>query len=277
MGGRPFIAARIEFKKPSRKPASVSTTLASRWSLSLSKRLFDVVFAVLILTISAVPMLLIAFLVRVLSKGPAIYIQTRVGRNGRLFSIYKFRSMTIATRQDAGLGLTKDGDSRITSLGRWLRRLKLDELPQFYNILRGYMSVVGPRPKLPQYAEFCEPSYRPGITGAATIAFRCEEKILSRVDPEDLNDFYHQRIKPLKTRIDSRYMRRATFWSDLRLITTTLVACFTTGRVPSSFRDLHNVPQAGTLSSTMISPQGGWRSEKRPLAADEESELALAE
>lgn len=210
--------------------------IVSAWSLSRTKRLFDIAVTLPVLTVLAIPMLVIALCIRLSSKGPAIFVQKRVGQNGRLFSIYKFRSMTVASGACTGPGLTKDGDQRITGLGRWLRKLKLDELPQLYNVLRGDLSLVGPRPKLPQYEAVLNMPYRPGITGASTLAFRNEEESLCRVPVDELELFYNERIKPLKARIDARYMRRATFWTDLKTIATTVLSCVAPGRSPSVSR-----------------------------------------
>ncbi|MGA7831303.1 MAG: sugar transferase [Terracidiphilus sp.] len=220
--------------KPDREERLIRPS-ASGWSLSSSKRLLDLAAALFVLFVFGLPMLIIALCVRLSSQGPSIFSQQRIGQGGRLFRIYKFRTMIASTGQ-SGPGLTRDGDGRITGMGRWLRKLKFDELPQFYNVLRGEMSLVGPRPKLPQYAGIVDMPYRPGITGAATLAFRREEEILSRVHPSQLDPFYHLHIRPLKARIDARYMGRATFWSDLRLIGATFTACLAPARTPIVFR-----------------------------------------
>jgi lipopolysaccharide/colanic/teichoic acid biosynthesis glycosyltransferase len=209
---------------------------ASEWALSIRRRIFDLLVAIPVLAAFTAPMLAIAVLIRLTSRGPAFFVQKRVGRHGRLFSIYKFRTMEVANNGSSGPGLTRDGDARITPLGYWLRKFKIDELPQFYNILRGEMSLVGPRPKLPQYEAILNMPYRPGITGAATLAFRCEEEILRSVHPAHLDQFYEKRIKPVKARLDARYMCRATLRSDLRLILATFLACVTPAQLPASFR-----------------------------------------
>jgi lipopolysaccharide/colanic/teichoic acid biosynthesis glycosyltransferase len=211
--------------------ARIENPTASDWSLSGTRRLFDFLFALLVLSVMGLPMLAIALCVRLTSRGPAFFVQERVGRQGRLFRIYKFRSMRIGSER-TGPSLTIDGDRRITGVGRWLRRFKLDEFPQFYNVLRGEMSIVGPRPKLPRHAAIVNMPYRPGITGPATLAFRREEEMLSRIDPTQLLPYYDRQIQPLKARMDVRYMCRATFWSDLRMIGATFMACMTPARTP---------------------------------------------
>jgi lipopolysaccharide/colanic/teichoic acid biosynthesis glycosyltransferase len=213
----------------------IESPTASDWTLSLSRRMVDMFIALLVLAVLGVPMLAVALCVCLSSPGPAFFSQYRVGRGGRLFRIYKFRTMSSGAEVN-GPCLTRNGDSRINGMGRWLRKLKLDELPQFYNVLRGDMSVVGPRPKLPQYAGIVNMPYRPGITGAATLSFRHEEEILSRVHPSRLYDFYNQHIRPLKARMDVRYMCRATFRSDVRLVGATLLACLTPATTPAVFR-----------------------------------------
>jgi lipopolysaccharide/colanic/teichoic acid biosynthesis glycosyltransferase len=215
---------------------------ASKWCLSLTRRIFDLAVALTVLILFSIPMLLVALAVRLTSNGPALFKQQRVGRGGRLFWIYKFRSMETIRHGSAGPGLTRDGDTRITPLGRWLRKLKLDELPQFINILRGEMSLVGPRPKLPQYEALQNMPYRPGITGAATLAFRNEEEILRSIHPEHLDSYYAQHIQPLKAHLDARYMCAATLRSDLSLIANTFIACIAPERVPTVMR-----PEAVTL------------------------------
>jgi lipopolysaccharide/colanic/teichoic acid biosynthesis glycosyltransferase len=239
--------ALVLHRAPARQERLQSPS-ASGWSLSASKRLLDLSIALLVLAVFGVPMLAIVLCVRLSSRGPALFAQQRVGRGGRLFRIYKFRTMTFGSG-DCGPGLTRDGDRRITGIGRWLRKLKLDELPQFYNVLRGEMSLVGPRPKLPQYAGIANMPYRPGITGAATLAFRREEEILSRVHPSQLDAFYDQHIRPLKARIDVRYMCRASLRSDMRLIAATFLACLAPARAPVVLRNVSPRIQAFPLEA----------------------------
>jgi len=232
----PVAIQSISVPVPAAAESWIEDPAASGWSLSRARRLLDIAIAALVLAAFALPMLLIAICIRVSSRGPAIFTQKRVGRKGRLFSIYKFRSMAIPSGAHHGPWLTKQGDDRITALGRWLRGLKLDELPQFYNILRGDMSLVGPRPKLPQYAAIRNMPYRPGITGPATLAFRNEETILGRVHPGQIEIFYNRHIKPLKASIDANYMGNATLLSDLQIIATTFLACIAPDRVPAPYR-----------------------------------------
>jgi lipopolysaccharide/colanic/teichoic acid biosynthesis glycosyltransferase len=142
---------------------------------------------------------------------------------GKEFTVFKFRTM-YATHP-AGSPITVKGDARITPVGGFLRRVKLDELPQLWNVLKGDMSLVGPRPKLPHH-EGLRLVVRPGLTGAATFAFRDEEELLAVFPAEELERAYEEYIKPTKARLDCEYMRRATFSSDLAILWKTIKSCF---------------------------------------------------
>jgi len=232
--------------------AVLDATPSGSWSLSPAKRMLDLAIAIPVLLAFALPMIIVAVCIRLTSRGPAVFVQSRVGRGGRLFRIYKFRTMAAITSiVDAGPGLTRDGDSRITGIGRWLRRLKLDEMPQFYNVLIGDMSLVGPRPKLPEFAAMQDESYRPGITGAGSLVFRKEEEILKSVDPEELETFYQDHIKPLKAEIDSCYMQHATFLSDLGVVFETLRSCVSSERVPTVKSTVRELKPNQTPSASM--------------------------
>jgi lipopolysaccharide/colanic/teichoic acid biosynthesis glycosyltransferase len=195
----------------------------SPWSVSALKRGIDLVCAVVALLLFWPLLLLAAVLVRYKSPGPVIFRQKRVGRDGVLFTVFKFRTMSIDAQQD-GPSLTKRGDPRVTRFGGFLRKFKLDELPQLFNILRGEMSLVGPRPKLP-HLEIMHMPFRPGLTGAATLAFRCEEEMLQDIPDHELEAYYCRTIKPLKAKIDWDYMREATLASDLSLLYETFSCC----------------------------------------------------
>jgi len=189
----------------------------------MGKRLLDVFVSVSLLLLFAPVMLAVALWVRLDSPGPALFRQVRVGRHGRLFTIHKFRTMVNAP---AGLGLTVGADARITRAGQFLRRLKLDELPQLWDVLRGAMSLVGPRPDLPKYVDrYPEPlrqkvlAVRPGITDPASLAYRNESELLAlEPDPERA---YLERILPHKLQLSADYAAQASLWTDLRLMART--------------------------------------------------------
>lgn len=185
-----------------------------------AKRGFDILCALVGLLLLAPLLATIAAWIRLSSPGPVIYYATRVGRNGKLFHLYKFRTM----RQDAdrtGPGITRSDDDRITPVGRLLRKSKLDELPQLLNVLKGEMSLVGPRPEDPRYVAHYTPhervvlSVRPGVTSLASIRYRNEESLLQG---ENWEDFYLQHVMRDKLRVDSRYIEKWSFSLDLRIL-----------------------------------------------------------
>ena len=201
----------------------------SAWALSRSRRAIDFLVAGLALTVFFPLMGLVAIAVRLSSPGPVLFQQERMGRNGAVFTLYKFRSMRLAADQFSPI--TVSGDNRITPLGKLLRQYKLDELPQFWNVLRGDMSLVGPRPKLPHHEGLHMP-FRPGITGAATLAFRFEEELLSQIPRQHLDSYYEAFVKPSKAQIDWEYMRSATFRSDMGILWQTAKSCISGEETP---------------------------------------------
>lgn len=197
---------------------------ASPWVASRARRVLDCTLAALALLLLLPVLLACWMLVRFTSPGPAFFRQHRMGRNGQLFQLYKFRSMRIETHHDGPTHTVHD-DRRITPVGAFLRRYKLDELPQFWNVLKGDMSLVGPRPKLPSHEALHMP-YRPGLTGQATLAFRFEERMLLEVPAPHVDRFYEDVVKPIKASLDIRYMERASFFTDVELMWRTFHRCF---------------------------------------------------
>jgi lipopolysaccharide/colanic/teichoic acid biosynthesis glycosyltransferase len=195
---------------------------ASLWVTSKQRRCFDCCIAISSLLLCLPVLVLVSLLVGLSSPGPVLFRQRRMGRNGREFTLYKFRSMRV--EESPGSNITVMGDSRITRVGSFLRHYKLDELPQFWNVVKGDMSLVGPRPKLPHH-EALQMTVRPGITGAATLAFRHEEELLLGIPEHELEGFYEAFIKPTKAQLDFEYIHNATCRSDIRLLLSTVASC----------------------------------------------------
>jgi lipopolysaccharide/colanic/teichoic acid biosynthesis glycosyltransferase len=189
------------------------------------KRTLDIAISLAGLVLLCPLIALIAIAVKVDSRGPVFFYQARVGRHFLVFHIVKFRTM-IANAEHSGPLITRGEDTRITRVGRFLRRMKLDELPQLVNVLRGEMSLVGPRPEVPKYVEEFRPDYeevlsvRPGITDPASIEFLNEESLLDGAS--DLEREYIERVLPRKLFLSKRYIREASTLSDLRIILATL-------------------------------------------------------
>jgi lipopolysaccharide/colanic/teichoic acid biosynthesis glycosyltransferase len=191
------------------------------------KRAFDVVTAALGLVALAPVLLVLGLLVRLASSGPALFRQVRVGRGGLDFVLYKFRTMTVHAGSERG-SFDAGDRSRVTRLGQLLRATKLDELPQLWNVLRGDMSLVGPRPEVRRWVETYPErwavvhSVRPGITDPAAIVYRHEERLLTAApDPEFL---YRDEILPRKLELYERYVATRSFWGDLAILGRTAAA-----------------------------------------------------
>jgi lipopolysaccharide/colanic/teichoic acid biosynthesis glycosyltransferase len=193
---------------------------------SALKRTYDLVLSVIGLLVISPFLLLIALLIKCFDRGPVFFQQRRVGLQGEPFLIWKFRTM-IVNADKTGVKITKGGDARITPIGRVLRKWKLDELPQLINVAKGEMSLVGPRPEVPQYvASYTDEQkkvleLKPGITDLATLAFRNEEELLESAD--NLENFYLNFCVPKKIELNLRYAERANLWQDTKIIFQTLV------------------------------------------------------
>jgi lipopolysaccharide/colanic/teichoic acid biosynthesis glycosyltransferase len=193
--------------------------------MSRGKRAVDIAGAAIGLLVLSPVLVLIGAVVALADGGPVFFRQERVGAGGRCFRMWKFRTMVVDAERRGGQ-LTVGRDPRVTAVGHWLRRLKLDELPQLLNVLRGEMSLVGPRPEVPRYVALYTAEQRevlrlvPGITDPASIRYRDESEELARAaDPEWT---YVERIMPEKIRLNLEYAARATRWSDLMVVLATV-------------------------------------------------------
>ena len=239
--------------------SSLSSSQAWPWPLHqrILKRGLDLAVSSIALTISAPLLLIVGVAIRLTSPGPLLFRQERVGRGGHSFRIWKFRTM-IEGAPDQGPDITASGDTRVTRLGLWLRRSKLDELPQLVNVWLGDMSLVGPRPEVPRYVEGYSAedrlvlAVRPGITDLASIAFRDEEAVLAQFP--DRERAYIELLLPRKLALGRDYVQQQSFLVDLALLLRTVDVVLRPHRAQGG---------EGALTAT---PVGGGRAVKLPAA-----------
>ena len=249
----------------------------------LTKRLFDIAFAGIGLLLLLPLGLLIALLIKLSDRGPVLFTQTRIGQFGKPFRIWKFRSMVL-NADKLGLPLTGDGDRRITRIGRFLRKTKLDELPQLWNVLIGDMSFVGPRPEVPRYVDLYTPDQRqilqhkPGITDLASLLFRNEEDLLRGAD--DVEQFYVRYCLPKKIELNRQHAEHASLFQDIRIIWQTLTSLFTrralTSVLPPQLSGLNPQPSPSDLRPLTSGPPpqlSGFKS--HPSKASPPSRVAI--
>lgn len=209
------------------------------------KRAFDVVVSASVVLIALPLWAVVAVAIKLSSPGPVFHRARRIGKDGRPFTLYKFRTM-VADADAQGPGITRRDDPRITRVGRFLRRMKIDEMPQLLNVLRGEMSIVGPRPEDPRYVARYTPeqrrvfSVRPGMASPAFLKYRHEEELLAALGG-NLEEAYLQHVLPDKLRMDLDYIACQSFAYDLAILAQAALSLFTRpdGRLP---RDLPVLP-----------------------------------
>lgn len=256
-GGQPF----EEFREPASERLILSSLSLdpawcglSSWSRSSAKRIFDCACVVLSAPLILPLMLIIGAMVRLTSPGPVLFLQERMGRHGRIFKIFKFRTME-HLRDANHHPITTTDNQRFTSIGPFLRRWKLDELPQIVNVLLGHMSLIGPRPKLPEHVISDLPC-RPGITGMATLLFATEETALACVPKDRLKEYYHSLVLPRKQQLDADYMARATFTSDWQILVDSVLRRWGSAALDSVVFISSMTPRRDEKSLESPSPDG---------------------
>ncbi|NCS90198.1 MAG: hypothetical protein AUK34_06035 [Ignavibacteria bacterium CG2_30_36_16] len=198
-------------------------------SYIFSKRILDIFLSAAILAVASPVFFLISLAIFIGSGLPIFFLQERVGWDRKVFNIIKFRTMRI-TSNAKGLLISSNNDSRVTGIGKFLRKYKLDELPQFINVLKGEMSIVGPRPEVKKYADSFFVDYdqilsvKPGITDYASILYRNEAKLLDAVF--DKEKYYLEKILPIKIQLNKKYIDEASLITDLKIIFITILAIF---------------------------------------------------
>lgn len=198
------------------------------------KRIFDIVASLVGLIILSPMLIIVSICIKLDSKGPIFFKQKRVGKNKKIFEIYKFRTM-VTDAEKLGKQITVGNDSRITKVGKFIRKCKLDEFPQLINVVKGEMSLVGPRPEVPRYVELYDEYQkqillvRPGITDYASIEFRNENEILENsINPEEI---YIEEIMTRKIELNMKYIRNISLFEDVKLILNTILAILEKGKM----------------------------------------------
>lgn len=198
----------------------------------LLKRIFDVVLSSVLIVFLLIPMIIISVCIKCSSKGPVLYKQTRITSYNKRFQIFKFRTMIVGADKKGSL-VTIDNDSRITKIGEFLRKYRLDELPQIFHVFTGKMSFVGTRPEVAKYVECYTPAMMAtllmpaGITSLASIKFKDENKIIGDItDPDEIDRIYVEKILPKKMKYNLRYIYRFGFRRDIYLMLSTVKHVF---------------------------------------------------
>ena len=202
--------------------------LSKRQGLIILKRVFDIIVSLILLVFLIIPIAVISILIKVNSPGPVLFKQKRVTTYGRIFKIYKFRTMVV-NAESLGSKVTTKNDARVTSIGKTLRKFRLDELPQIFNVIGGSMSFVGTRPEVQKYVDLYEDEYYAtlllpaGITSLTSIKFKDEENLLSAiVDTEKIDETYVKTILPQKMEYNLQYTKEFGFLSDIKIMFNTV-------------------------------------------------------
>lgn len=202
--------------------------LSKRQGSIILKRVFDIIVSLILLVFLIIPIAVISILIKVNSPGPVLFKQNRVTTYGRIFKIYKFRTMVV-NAESLGSKVTTKNDARVTSIGKTLRKFRLDELPQIFNVIGGSMSFVGTRPEVQKYVDLYEDEYYAtlllpaGITSLTSIKFKDEENLLSAiVDTEKIDETYVKTILPQKMEYNLQYTKEFGFLSDIKIMFKTV-------------------------------------------------------
>ena len=195
------------------------------------KRFFDIIVSLIGIIILGIFLIIISIIIKCTSEGPVFFKQIRVGQSGKEFKIFKFRTMVV-NAESLGTQITIGKDKRITKIGHFLRKYKIDELPQLFNVFIGEMSFVGPRPEVPKYVAMYNEtqrkvlSVRPGITDLASIRYRNENEILGRArNTDEAEDMYINEIMPDKLKLNLEYIEKSNVFFDIYIIFKTIIIC----------------------------------------------------